>query len=118
MQRCRALGEALLQVVEFIPPLQGMDEHLARVASNALRLNPAVERLLAGGEGECAGERFVDEELPERLLAGEMLELPADRLAFLEEEGGDQLRFFVRNSKLAGLRGIRDGLVNGDEVEV
>ena len=53
MQRRRALGKALLQVVEFIPPLQSMDEHLACLASDALRLNPAIERLTVeqGGPG-------------------------------------------------------------------
>src|SRR6266850_124768 len=47
-----------------------------------------------------------------------MLKLAAARLAFLKEEGGDQIGFFIGDSQLAGLGGIDDCLVNSDEVEI
>ena len=49
-------------------------------------------RQFSGGKCEGPGELLAHEELPESFLAGEMLELAATRLAFLEEERRDQFR--------------------------
>src|SRR5213075_952852 len=61
---------------------------------------------------------FVHEKLPERFLAGQMLELSAARLTLLEEKRRHQLTIRVRDPELARLRGVCDGLVDGDQIEV
>src|SRR4051812_39512399 len=61
---------------------------------------------------------FVHEKLPERFLAGEMLELSAARLTLLEEKRRHQLAIRIRDPELPRLRGVCDGLVNGDQIEV
>src|SRR4051812_11496992 len=61
---------------------------------------------------------FVHEKLPERFLAGEVLELSAARLALLEEKRRHQLSVRIRDPELPGLRRVCDGLVNGDQIEV
>ena len=99
-----AVCEFLLELGELIPPLQGVDQHFARVFRDPLGLDPIFLRQLGCGKCERPGELLVDEELPERFLAGEMLELPATRLALLEKEGRDQFARRVGNPELSGLR--------------
>jgi hypothetical protein len=60
----------------------------------------------------------VQEELPESLLAGQMLKASPTRRPFLEVKRGDCLARFVGDRQQASLRRLNDRLVNGDDIEV
>ena len=77
-----------------------------------------LRRIGVDGKGERSAELLVQKQLPERLLARQMV-IPAKlRLPLLEEKGGDGFLRLVRHRQLAGLRRIQDGLVDRHHVEV
>ena len=61
---------------------------------------------------------LVEEELPERFLAAQMLEAAPARRSLLKVEGRNRFAIFVCDRQQAGLHRLDDRLVNGDDVEV
>ncbi len=117
-QPLRAILNPLAQMIEMIAHPDGVDQDFVALAGERAAFAPARADLRFVGEGEGTGTVFVEEKLPEGLLAAEMLEAAPARSAFLEIESRDRLAVFVRDREQAGLPRLDDRLVDGDDVEV
>src|SRR5438105_12243938 len=69
-------------------------------------------------ESESAGQLLVQEKLPERFLAREMIEAAPARCSFLEIKLRDGDVIVIRDRQQAGLLRLDDRLINGDDVEI